>query len=95
MIGVQDQDRIAMSQPERDRLAVLRGVQSGDRTQVEAARLLKLSVRQVRRLSCELKADGDGALVHGLRGRPSNHRSWCRWTRRFTTGSKVAARRWC
>ena len=33
MIGVQDQDRIAMSQPERDRLAILRGVQSGDRTQ--------------------------------------------------------------
>ena len=43
MIGVQDQDRIAMSQPERDRLAVLRGVQSGDRTQVEAARLLNCS----------------------------------------------------
>ena len=74
MIGVQDQDRIAMSQHERDRLAILRGVVSQDRTQVEAARLLKLSVRQVRRLSCELQAEGDGALVHGLRGQPSNHR---------------------
>ena len=74
MIGVQDQDRIAMSQRERDRLGILRGVVSGDRTQVEAARLLKLSVRQVRRLAGELEADGDGTQVHGLRDQPSNHR---------------------
>lgn len=74
MIGVQDQDRIAMSQRERDRLGILREVVSGDRTQVEAARLLKLSVRQVRRLAVALEAEGDGALVHGLRGQPSNRR---------------------
>src|SRR5882724_1823678 len=73
MIGLQVQDRITMSQRERDRLGVLRGVVSGDRTQVEAARLLKLSDRQVRRLAGQLKAEGDGALVHGLRGQPSNH----------------------
>jgi Helix-turn-helix domain len=74
MIEVQVQDRIAMSQRERDRLAVLRTVVAGERTQVEAARLLKLSVRQVRRLAGKLEAEGDGALVHGLRGQPSNHR---------------------
>jgi hypothetical protein len=74
MIGVQDQDRIEMSQRERDALAILRGVLSGDRTVVEAARLLKKSVRQVRRLKGKLKAQGDGAVVHGLRGKPSNHR---------------------
>ena len=73
MIGLQVEDRIAMSQHERDRLGVLRGVVSGERTQVEAARLLKLSDQQVRRLAGRLKAEGDGALVHGLRGRPSNH----------------------
>ncbi len=71
-IAVQDQDRIAMSQRERDVLAVLRGVVSGDRTVAEAARLLKKSVRQVRRLKGKLKAQGDGRLVHGLRGKPSN-----------------------
>ncbi len=71
-IAVQDQDRIAMSQRERDVLAILRGVVSGDRTVTEAARLLKKSVRQVRRLKGKLKAQGDGALVHGLRGKPSN-----------------------
>lgn len=74
MIEVQVQDRIAMSQRERDRLAVLRTVVAGERTQVEAARLMKLSVRQVRRLAWKLATEGDGALVHGLRGRPSNHR---------------------
>jgi hypothetical protein len=36
--------------------------------------LLRLSVRQVRRLQRKLEAKGDRALVHGLRGRPSNHR---------------------
>ena len=35
MIEVQDQDRIAMSQRERDRLAVLRTVVAGTRSQVE------------------------------------------------------------
>ncbi len=74
MIEVQDRDRIAMNQRERDVLAVMRGVLSGDRTQAEAARLLHKSVRQVRRLQRKLEADGDGGLVHGLRGQPSNHR---------------------
>jgi hypothetical protein len=73
-IAVQDQDLIAMSQRERDVLAILRGVVSGDRTVTEAARLLKKSVRQVRRLKGKLKTGGDGALVHGLRGKPSNRR---------------------
>ena len=74
MVGVQAPDRVSMSQLERDRLAVLRGVSSGDRSQAEAARFLKLSVRQVRRLQRKLEAKGDAALVHGLRGKPSNHR---------------------
>jgi hypothetical protein len=74
MIGVQDGDRLAMSQRERDVLAVMRGVLTGERTAAEAARLLRRSVRQIRRLKKKLKAQGDQALVHGLRGRPSNHR---------------------
>jgi Helix-turn-helix domain len=67
-------DRIAMSQRERDRLRVLHSVLEGQRSQVEAARLLRLSPRQVRRLVQRLQQGGDAALVHGLRGRPSNHR---------------------
>jgi len=67
-------DRIPMSQRERDRLRVLHSVLQGQRTQAEAARLLRLTPRQVRRLVQRLQQGGDAALVHGLRGRPSNHR---------------------
>jgi hypothetical protein len=65
-------DRIAMSQRERDRSRVLHSVQDGRRTQVEAARLLRLTPRQVRRLLQRLQQGGDAGLVHGLRGQPSN-----------------------
>jgi hypothetical protein len=68
-------DLLAMSQRERDVLKVMQGVIEGKRTQAEAGRLLKRSVRQVRRLQRRLEAKGDGSLVHGLRGRPSNHRT--------------------
>jgi transposase len=67
-------DRVAMSQRERDRLKVMAPVQEGKRTQAEAARLLKLCVRQVRRLQRRLEQEGDAGLIHKLRGRPSNHR---------------------
>src|SRR5262249_61941974 len=68
------EDRIAMSQHERDTLTILRPVLRGERTQAEAARRLGLSVRQVRRLQRRLEARGDAAVIHGLRGRPSNRR---------------------
>ncbi len=68
-------DRIAMSQKERDVLKILHGVLQGERTQAQAARLLGFTARHVRRLQRRLEAGGDQALVHGLRGRPSNHRA--------------------
>jgi hypothetical protein len=74
MIEVQDRNRVAMSQRERDVLKVMQPVLEGTRTQAEAARLLKLSTRQVRRIQRKLEGEGDTALVHGLRGQPSNHR---------------------
>jgi transposase len=64
--------RIDMSQHERDVLVVMKGVLQGERTQNEAGRLLRLSERQVRRIQRRLEAEGDGAVVHRLRGRPSN-----------------------
>lgn len=73
-IDVPGKDRIEMSQRERDVLKVVQSVLDGKRSQAEAARLLDLSVRQVRRLQQRLALEGDGALVHKLRGRPSNHR---------------------
>jgi Helix-turn-helix domain len=63
-----------LSQRERDRLRVLHEVEQGHRQQREAARRLRLSDRQVRRLQARLRQQGDGGLMHGLRGRRSNHK---------------------
>jgi hypothetical protein len=71
-----------MSQRERDRLRVLHAVLEGQRTQVEAARLLRLTPRHVRRLVQRLQHGGDAALVHGLRGQPSNRRKDAKLRRR-------------
>jgi transposase len=160
-MSVQQEDRIEMSQRERDRLKVLHGVKEGQFTQAKAAELLGLTARQVRRLQERLAERGDAGLVHRLRGQPSNRQldaklrrqvlreyrqryadfgptfaceklaeqglhvspatwrrdcgsvsvdamcivsgvlvalasaSWCRWTRRCTSGPKAAARTWC
>jgi hypothetical protein len=74
MIEVQDRNRVEMSQRERDVLKAMQPVLDGTRTQAEAARLLRLSVRHVRRIQRKLENKGDASLVHGLRGKPSNHR---------------------
>jgi transposase len=63
-----------MSQHERDVLGVMGMVLQGGRSQVEAARLLDLSERQVRRIQRRLEKQGDRGVVHRLRGRPGNRR---------------------
>ena len=63
-----------MSQRERDRLKVMALVLEGRRTQAEAARLLGVSERTVRRIQRRLEAEGDAGIVHRGRGRPSNAR---------------------
>jgi len=67
-------ERMALSQRERDRLRVLHEVKQKQIKQVEAARRLKITDRHVRRLLVRLGEKGDGAVIHGLRGRPSNRR---------------------
>jgi Winged helix-turn helix len=67
-------ERIALSQRERDRLHVLHDLQQGRLTQVAAAQRMKVTDRQVRRLLLRLREEGDRAVIHGLRGRPSNRK---------------------
>ena len=74
MVDTDESERIEMSRRERDRLKVLHGVCQGERSQKEAARLLRLTTRQVRRLVRRLEEQGDQGLIHRLRGRPSNRR---------------------
>jgi predicted ArsR family transcriptional regulator len=63
-----------MAQTDRDRLVALRKLKKKLITQRQAAEELQLSVRQVKRLLYAMKKHGDKAVVHGLRGRPSNRR---------------------
>ena len=68
------EDRIVMSQWKRDVVKTMEPVLKGKRTQAEAARLLHLTVRQVRRIQRRLEKQGDAGAVHRLRGRASNRR---------------------
>ena len=63
-----------MTQADRDRLVTLRKAKKRLITQREAGEELGLSTRQVKRLLYALKRRGDKAVVHGLRGKPSNRR---------------------
>ena len=62
-----------LSERELRRLEILDQVEDGDLTNAEAARLLQLSVRQLRRLRAAYRSRGAIALAHGNRGRrPAN-----------------------
>jgi transposase len=63
-----------MTQADRDRLVALKKAKKRLITQREAAEELGLSVRHVKRLIYALKKHGDKAVIHGLRGRPSNRK---------------------
>ena len=63
-----------MTQAERDRLVALKKAKKKLITQKQAAEELGISERHVRRLLRALKRRGDKAVVHALRGLPSNRK---------------------
>src|ERR1700704_5224727 len=63
-----------MSERELSRLEVIQRVKQKSLKQREAAELLSLTVRQVKRLCRAFRAGGAGALVSQQRGRASNNR---------------------
>jgi hypothetical protein len=67
-------ERMELSTRERERLKVLQQVEEGHLKQIEAARRLRLTDRQVRRLQARLRSEGDRGVVHRLRGHPSNRK---------------------
>lgn len=67
-------ERLNMSKRDIDKLYTLRNVLERKLTQGEAARILRLSDRQIRRLCIRVREEGPRGVVHGLRGRLSNHR---------------------
>jgi hypothetical protein len=68
------QEELWMSRKDRERLKVLHEVRKRHITQVQAGKELAISPRWVRELLRRMKARGDRAVVHGLRGKGSNRR---------------------
>jgi hypothetical protein len=68
-----------MTQQDRDRLVALKKAKKGVITQRRAAEEIGQTERPVRRLLKLLKAKGDKAVVHALRGRRSKPSSRLRW----------------
>ena len=65
---------LTMSHTEPDRFGVITRVRERRLTQVEAARMLNLGVRQVQRLCAVVAQQGADGLVSRKRGRPSSRR---------------------
>lgn len=70
---MQPLERVELTVRDIDRLRILNQVQEGRLTQPLAAQQLELSSRQVRRLCARMRANGPKGVIHGLRGRRSNH----------------------
>jgi len=63
-----------LSQKELQRVSVISSCLKGDMACARAAELLSLSIRQVWRLKKRLREQGEAALAHANRGRPSPRR---------------------
>jgi len=69
-----NRETITLTQMEHQRMHVLSRVHDGVLHAREAARVLDLSLRHLRRLLARLRQHGPGALAHGNRGRASARR---------------------
>jgi transposase len=67
-------ETFTLTRKEVHRPGLIRAVCGGRLTNAQAARALRLSVRQVRRLKRRFEAGGAAALLHRGRGRPSSRR---------------------
>jgi len=65
-------DIIMASKRELRRLHIIEKVLEGALRQVEAARIISLSDRQIRRIIKRVRVEGEGGIVHRSRGRFSN-----------------------
>jgi transposase len=68
------QETFPLSQKELQRVSVISACIKGDMACARAAGLLCLSVRQIKRLKKRMREDGEAALAHANRGRPSPRR---------------------
>jgi len=67
------EDSVTLNQAEQRRLLVLNHLEAGALVNAEAAELLGVSTRQIRRLRAAYRERGAAALAHGNRGRRPAH----------------------
>src|SRR3989338_3298657 len=65
---------ITMSQKAEKKYDIIKKVISKELNGSEAARLLNLTIRHIRRLKARVNGDGIKGLIHGNRGKPGNRR---------------------
>jgi transposase len=68
------QERLALSEKERDRLKVVHEVEQGHLKQRQGAEQLGMSERGFRKLLKRFREKSDAAVIHGLRGGRSNRK---------------------
>jgi hypothetical protein len=68
-------DIIMLSQKELKRIHIIQKVIDGVIKQVDAAGILLLSTRQIRRIIKKVKAEGEKGIIHKSRGRASNRKT--------------------
>jgi hypothetical protein len=66
-------EQLTMSNREIDKLKVIQNTINGKLTWPQAAEALSLSERQVGRICAKVRCEGNGGVIHGLRGRESNN----------------------
>jgi len=69
-----ERDIITMSQKELKRLHIIHRVREGFLTQKQAAEMISLSERQIRRIVRRIREEGDRGIQHRSRGKESNRR---------------------
>lgn len=67
------EEYLTMSNRDIDRLKVIKDTIEGKLTWEEAGLQLRLSVRQIGRLCAKVRSNGNKGIIHGLKGRRSNH----------------------
>jgi hypothetical protein len=67
-------EQLTMSNREIDKLKVIQNTIDGKFTWPQAGAILSLSERQIGRLCVRVRTEGNRGIMHGLRGRSSNHK---------------------
>lgn len=64
---------MSFTSKEQEKLAIINDLLSGKITNNQAATMLGISARQIKRLKKQVRREGAGAVVHKLKGRQGNH----------------------